>query len=67
MADNYLYYSDNLDILGRYVAAESMDLASSYPVYDGQQACNASYEERPGVASCVQFKSFEETWERGAR
>lgn len=26
MADNYLYYGDNLDILRRYVKDESVDL-----------------------------------------
>jgi len=26
MADNFLYYGDNLDILRRYIANESVDL-----------------------------------------
>ena len=29
MANNFLYYGDNLDILRRYIADESVDLISS--------------------------------------
>jgi hypothetical protein len=33
MADNLLYYGDNLDILRRYVKDESVDLVSPDPPF----------------------------------
>jgi len=37
MADNFLYYGDNLDILRRYIADESVDLVYLDPPFKSDQ------------------------------
>jgi site-specific DNA-methyltransferase (adenine-specific) len=39
MADNFLYYGDNLDILRRYIKDESVDLVYLDPLFNS----NANY------------------------
>jgi DNA modification methylase len=62
VADNHLYYGDNLDILRRYIPTDSVDLIYLDPPFNSQQAYNAFYEEKPGVASSAQVHAFEDTW-----
>jgi 16S rRNA G966 N2-methylase RsmD len=40
MADNYLYYGDNLEILRRYVKDESVDLVYLDPPFNSAQNYN---------------------------
>ncbi len=40
MADNYLYYGDNLDVLRRYVKDESVDLVYLDPPFNSRQERN---------------------------
>jgi 16S rRNA G966 N2-methylase RsmD len=40
MANNYLYYGDNLDILRRYVQNESVDLIYLDPPFNSSQNYN---------------------------
>jgi site-specific DNA-methyltransferase (adenine-specific) len=40
MADNFLYYGDNLDILRRYIADESVDLVYLDPPFKSDQNYN---------------------------
>lgn len=51
MADNVLYYGDNLDILRRYVDDESVDLVYLDPPFKSQQDYNVLFEERSGDLS----------------
>jgi len=62
MAQNTLYYGDNLDILRRYVAQESVDLVYLDPPFKSNQDYNVLFEERNGSKSRAQIKAFEDTW-----
>jgi len=62
MAENKLYYGDNLDILRRYIADESVDLIYLDPPFKSQQDYNVLFAERNGTASAAQIKAFEDTW-----
>ena len=57
-----LYYGDNLDILARYLAAESVDLVYLDPPFNSAQNYNAFFQEKDGTAAASQIKAFEDTW-----
>jgi DNA modification methylase len=63
MADNKLYYGDNLDILRRYIAAESVDLVYLDPPFKSDQDYNVLFAEKDGTAAAAQIKAFEDTWQ----
>ena len=42
MADNHLYYGDNLDILRRHVSYESVDLVYLDPPFTSEQDLGAT-------------------------
>lgn len=58
-----LYYGDNLDILTRYVAAESVDLVYLDPPFNSAQNYNAFFHEKDGTAAAAQIQAFKDTWE----
>ena len=62
MADNKLYYGDNLDILRRYVEKESVDLVYLDPPFNSNQDYNVLFKERNGSRSGAQIKAFKDTW-----
>jgi DNA modification methylase len=45
MADNYLYYGDNLEILPRYIDSESVDLVYLDPPFNNNQTYNVLFAE----------------------
>ena len=49
MDANALYYGDNLDVLGRHVADESIDLVSLDPPFNSNANYNVLFAERDGV------------------
>ena len=57
-----LYYGDNLDILTRYLAKESVDLVYLDPPFNSAQSYNAFFQEKDGTAAASQIKAFEDTW-----
>jgi DNA modification methylase len=59
---NLLYYGDNLDVLRRYVADESVDLIYLDPPFKSNQDYNVLFAERDGSRSAAQIKAFEDTW-----
>jgi site-specific DNA-methyltransferase (adenine-specific) len=59
---NKLYYGDNLDVLRRYVADESVDLVYLDPPFKSNQDYNVLFQERNGSQSAAQIKAFEDTW-----
>lgn len=63
MADNTLYYGDNLDILRRYIADESVDLVYLDPPFKSNQDYNVLFAEQDGTRSAAQIKAFEDTWQ----
>jgi site-specific DNA-methyltransferase (adenine-specific) len=62
MAENRLYYRDNLDILQRYVTDETVDLVYLDPPFKGKQDYNVLFAEQDGSRSAAQIKAFEDTW-----
>jgi 16S rRNA G966 N2-methylase RsmD len=48
MADNLLYYGDNLDILRRYVKDERVDLVSLDPPFKSHQDDHGCCAEQDG-------------------
>lgn len=62
MADNTLYYGDNLDILRRYVAAESVDLVYLDPPFNSNATYNVLFGDAKGERSAAQIQAFDDTW-----
>jgi len=58
-----LYYGDNLDLLRRYLADETVDLVYLDPPFDSAQTYNASFHEKEGTDAASQIKAFEDTWQ----
>ena len=59
---NTLYYGDNLDVLRRYLADESVDLVYLDPPFKSNQNYNVLFAERDGSQAAAQIKAFEDTW-----
>jgi DNA modification methylase len=62
VTDNLLYYGDNLDVLPRYVASESVDLVYLDPPFNSNQSYNVLFAEKSGTQAAAQIKAFEDTW-----
>jgi DNA modification methylase len=60
--DNTLYYGDNLDILRRYVADESVDLVYLDPPFNSNANYNVLFKEHSGEQAASQIRAFEDTW-----
>jgi len=65
MAQNFLYYGDNLDILRRYINDETVDLVYLDPPFKSNQNYNVLFQERNGSRSKAQIKVFKDTWQWG--
>ncbi|MBU0513773.1 MAG: site-specific DNA-methyltransferase, partial [Proteobacteria bacterium] len=59
---NTLYYGDNLDILRRYIADESVDLIYLDPPFNSKATYNVLFAEKNGSESASQIKAFDDTW-----
>ena len=62
MADNLLYYGDNLEVLRRYVKDESVDLIYLDPPFNSNADYNAFFAEQDGTRAAAQIKAFKDTW-----
>ncbi len=62
VANNLLYYGDNLDILRRYVKDESVDLVYLDPPFESNQDYIVLFAEQDGSRAAAQIKAFEDTW-----
>ena len=62
-AHGTLYYGDNLDILTRYIADESVDLVYLDPPFNSAKNYNAFFQEKDGTAAAAQIQAFKDTWE----
>jgi len=62
MADNKLYYGDNLDVLRRHVATESVDLVYLDPPFNSNADYNVLFAQKDGAAAAAQIQAFEDTW-----
>jgi site-specific DNA-methyltransferase (adenine-specific) len=57
-----LFYGDNLDVLRRHVADESVDLVYLDPPFNSNANYNVLFAEQDGSRSASQIKAFEDTW-----
>ena len=62
LADNVLFYGDNLDVLRRHVRAETVDLVYLDPPFNSSQDYNVLFREQDGTAAAAQIAAFEDTW-----
>ena len=63
--ENTLYYGDNLEILGRYIKDESIDLVYLDPPFKSNQNYNVLFKEKDGTQAAGQIRAFEDTWTWG--
>jgi site-specific DNA-methyltransferase (adenine-specific) len=61
-AGNILYYGDNLDVLGRHVADESVDLVYLDPPFNSNASYNVLFGHADGSQAAAQIKAFDDTW-----
>ena len=62
MDDNALFYGDNLDVLRRYVADESIDLVYLDPPFNSNANYNVLFGHADGTQAAAQIKAFGDTW-----
>jgi DNA modification methylase len=62
VTENVLYYGDNLEILKRYIADESIDLVYLDPPFKSNQSYNVLFKEKNGSQAASQIRAFEDTW-----
>jgi site-specific DNA-methyltransferase (adenine-specific) len=55
MAENVLYYGDNLEILRRYIEDESVDLVYLDPPFKSNQDYNILFAERNGSQAAAKI------------
>jgi site-specific DNA-methyltransferase (adenine-specific) len=63
MADNRLFYGDNLDVLRHHVRDGSVDLIYLDPPFNSRQDYNVLVAEKDGTRSSSQIAAFEDKWE----
>jgi DNA modification methylase len=59
---NRLYYGDNLDVLSRSVADESVDLVYLDPPFNSNRDYNVIFSRRSSSADTAQIQAFGDTW-----
>ena len=59
---NTLYFGDNLEVLRRHVADESVDLIYLDPPFKSVPAYNMLFRHRDGRAASGQVKAFSDSW-----
>jgi site-specific DNA-methyltransferase (adenine-specific) len=62
---NTLYYGDNLDILRRHIASESVDLIYLDPPFNSNRSYNILFKEESGKSAEAQITAFDDTWHWG--
>lgn len=59
---NALYFGDNLDVLRRYIADETVDLIYLDPPFKSDATYNVLFAEKNGSQAAAQIKAFEDSW-----
>jgi len=60
---NTLYFGDNLEVLRRHIADESVDLVYLDPPFNSNADYNVLFAEKSGQRAHAQIQAFEDTWE----
>lgn len=58
----YLFFGDNLEVLRRHIADESVDLIYLDPPFKSNKSYNLLFEHRDGSKAAGQIKAFDDTW-----
>src|SRR2546422_2988552 len=61
MAENYLYYGDNLEVLRKYIQDKTIDLCYIDPPFNSKRNYNQIYNN-VGNEDRAQAQSFIDTW-----
>ncbi len=59
---NVLFYGDNLDVLRRHVADDSVDLIYLDPPFNSNANYNVLFGHADGSRAAAQIKAFDDTW-----
>lgn len=59
---NRLFYGDNLDVLRKSVATESVDLVYLDPPFNSNRAYNVIFARRASSSDTAQIQAFDDTW-----
>ena len=62
---NHLYYGDNLGVLRKHIADESVDLIYLDPPFNSNASYNVLFRTPEGAGSGAQIEAFGDTWEWG--
>lgn len=64
MADNHLYFGDNLEVLQKYIADESVDLVYLDPPFNSNRNYSVIFNRHGQVEAdaTAQIEAFEDTW-----
>ena len=62
MGPNLLLYGDNLEMLRRHVADESVDLIYLDPPFNSNRSYNILFRNRSGDEAQAQLQAFDDTW-----
>src|SRR5437660_6845825 len=62
MAENVLYYGDNLDVLRRHIKDESVDLVYLDPPFNSDQGYNVLFASKDGTQAAAQIRVFDDSW-----
>jgi len=60
--DNHLFYGDNLEVLRKEIANESVDLIYLDPPFNSNATYNILFRSPAGVGVDAQVAAFEDTW-----
>ena len=62
MADNTLYYGDNLEVMRKYLKDESVDLIYLDPPFNSKRNYNLLFKTPAGHESEAQVTAFVDSW-----
>lgn len=62
---NHLYYGDNLGVLRKHIADESVDLIYLDPPFNSNASYNVLFKSPTGEGSAAQIEAFDDTWHWG--
>ena len=60
-----MFYGDNLEVLRRDIADESVDLVYLDPPFNSQRTYSVLFKEKSGKGSQAQIEAFDDTWTWG--
>jgi site-specific DNA-methyltransferase (adenine-specific) len=61
-APGRLFFGDNLEVLRRHIASESVDLVYLDPPFNSNRSYNVLFQHRSGKLPAAQVRAFDDTW-----